>query len=389
MSPYLPAGCADFDPLAEMLPILDAVALQEVLRAYAVASAVSLDGLHMKHPSLVAYSGAAALALVLALMELVGELPLSVSWVVMALLAKPAGGFRPIGIFPMIYRLYGRLRLPILRAWEDKHELDEFACGPGKSAADTVWRQALASEASVASGGCAGAVLLDMQKFYERFNRDRLWARAKQFGMNLLVIRFALVAYSASRLVCLGGLYSQGCFAVRGIIAGCSFSRAIVRVYCLPAVLALKQRCPSVTSDFYIDDITIAAQASSPGSVVSRVSHAVGFLEHLTAVDLDAKIAAAKGAIVASTTKLAAALHVAVGQQVGKLAAVATNLGVDFLGKARRHRGPGCRRSQRFVTAARRARRLRTLTKAAGFKSKLGDFLPVQRCACGSLRCRG
>ena len=99
-SPYLPAGCADFDPLAELLPIPDAAALQEVSRAYAAASAVSLDGLHMKHPSLVAFSGAAALALVLALMELIGELPLSVSWVVMALLAKPAGGFRPIGIFP-------------------------------------------------------------------------------------------------------------------------------------------------------------------------------------------------------------------------------------------------------------------------------------------------
>ena len=104
-----------------------------------------------------------------------------------------------------------------MRAGEDKHDLDGFACSPGKSVADTVWRQALASKASVASGGCAGAVLLDMQKFYERFNRDKLWARAKQFGMNLLVIRSALVAYSVSRLNCLGGLYSQGCFAVRGI----------------------------------------------------------------------------------------------------------------------------------------------------------------------------
>ena len=98
----------------------------------------------------------------------------------------------------------------------DKHDFDEFACGPGKSAADTVWRQALASEASVASGGCAGAVLLDMQKFYERFNRDKLWARAKQFGMNLLVIRFALVAYSVSRLVCLGGLFFAGLLCCSG-----------------------------------------------------------------------------------------------------------------------------------------------------------------------------
>eukprot|EP00974_Lingulodinium_polyedra_P092128 8927735-Lingulodinium_polyedra.AAC.1 len=126
-------------------------------------------------------------------MELVGAFPAQLAWVVMALLSKATGGYRPIGIFPMLYRLYGRLRLPIFRAWECRFELDEFACGPGKAAADTVWRQAIAAESATATGGHAGALLLDMQKFYELFNRDKLWARAKQFGLNLTVLRVALV----------------------------------------------------------------------------------------------------------------------------------------------------------------------------------------------------
>ena len=131
--------------------------------------------------------------------------------------------------------------------------------------------------------------------------------------MNLTIIRVALAAYSVVRYVNLGSLFSSGCFAIKGIIAGCSFSRAIVRVYCLPAVLHLKSACPAVSADFYIDDITLSAQAARSGTVVARLVEAAKTLEGVIHSELDAKIAASKGAIVASTTRLAVALSSALG----------------------------------------------------------------------------
>jgi len=35
---------------------------------------------------------------------------------------------------------YGRIRLPIVQAWELEPDLGAFACGLGKAAANPIWR---------------------------------------------------------------------------------------------------------------------------------------------------------------------------------------------------------------------------------------------------------
>ena len=171
----------------------------------------------------------------------------------------------------MMYRLYGRIRLPIVQAWELEHDLDAFSCGPGKAAADTIWRQSIEAETAVALNGAAAAALLDMEKFYEMFNRTKLWLRGRQFGFNLTILRIALVAYSHARLVTLNGLAAESVWAMKGIIAGCSFARAIVRLYCLPLVSVTISRFPKAQFDFYIDDITVAMQVVDDDHAVSSV----------------------------------------------------------------------------------------------------------------------
>ena len=272
--------------------------LQHLSALYADTSATSLDGFHMRHPSMISRQGAVALSYIIALIELLGKFPSQIEWFVMALLAKLTGGFRPIGIFPMMYRLYGRIRLPIVQAWELEHDLDAFSCGPGKAAADTVWRQSIEAETAVALNGAAAAALLDMEKFYEMFNRTKLWLRGRQLGFNLTILRVALVAYSHARIVTLNGLAAESVWATKGIIAGCSFARAIVRLYCLPLVSVVTSTFPKAQFDFYIDDITVGMQVEKDdhavSSIVDYLSDAVRFLVSCIHSELDCRVAIAK-----------------------------------------------------------------------------------------------
>ena len=58
-----------------------------------------------------------------------------------ALLPKPQGGHRPIGLFRAIYRLWARARRPLVDAWAQAYAKDGvFSMAPSRQATDAVWR---------------------------------------------------------------------------------------------------------------------------------------------------------------------------------------------------------------------------------------------------------
>eukprot|EP00959_Pyramimonas_sp_CCMP1952_P019670 415806-Pyramimonas_sp.AAC.1 len=85
-------------------------------------------------------------------MEATGSLPVQLSWVLVALLAKPCGGFRPIGIVPSWYRVWGRCRRFEALRWEIQHSRPYWAAGAHRGAGDVVWRQAFRAESGTVRG---------------------------------------------------------------------------------------------------------------------------------------------------------------------------------------------------------------------------------------------
>eukprot|EP00972_Heterocapsa_arctica_P091379 13482363-Heterocapsa_arctica.AAC.1 len=65
-----------------------------------------------RHFGLLSNEALAVLSKILQVIELLGIWPTQVSQLVVAMLEKPTGGFRPIGIFPGIYRLWMKARAP-------------------------------------------------------------------------------------------------------------------------------------------------------------------------------------------------------------------------------------------------------------------------------------
>eukprot|EP00959_Pyramimonas_sp_CCMP1952_P022878 480700-Pyramimonas_sp.AAC.1 len=63
-----------------------------------------------------------------------------------ALLPKPAGGWRPIGLFSSAYRLSGRMTRPCAVQWEARFNKSYLSAGVFTGVGDAVWRQAVRSE---------------------------------------------------------------------------------------------------------------------------------------------------------------------------------------------------------------------------------------------------
>ena len=82
--------------------------------------------------------------------------PAQVSCLGMPMLEKGTGGFRLIGVFPGLIRLWGRARSGGAAMWEQQRlDADHFAAKKGSAAEDVAWRIGINMEqAALAALGC-------------------------------------------------------------------------------------------------------------------------------------------------------------------------------------------------------------------------------------------
>ena len=113
---------------------------------FKVHGAVSYDGFHGRHFSMLPDEALEALAIIFEASEAIGFVPRSARRIVVALIPKPKGGLRPISIFTSFFRLWSRCRSEYRRQWCSEHDRAYFANATGNGVEDTVWRQALQNE---------------------------------------------------------------------------------------------------------------------------------------------------------------------------------------------------------------------------------------------------
>ena len=81
-----------------------------------------------------------------------GDWPRAVALVIIALLPKTDGGFRPIGLMPCCCRVWSRVRRKHAVAWEERQKRGYLYAGKGKGANVAAWKQAIAAEAAASLG---------------------------------------------------------------------------------------------------------------------------------------------------------------------------------------------------------------------------------------------
>ena len=79
--------------------------------------------------------------------ERIGAWPTDSIHNVMVAVPKAEGeGHRLIGLLTFIYRLWARVRYPVVRAWEQRHSTDAFWAAPGRDASMAAFDHDIAGE---------------------------------------------------------------------------------------------------------------------------------------------------------------------------------------------------------------------------------------------------
>ncbi len=294
--------------------------------------------------------------------ELLGAIPEVVALVVVVLIAKKAGGRRPVGLLPALYRLWAKVRQPHVRRWEAEWERRYFAAGRGRSACDIAWLRALRAEYASSVGATAASVLWDLRKCFEHGSHTLLAQEAKELSFPLAIARLAVAMYGTERRLTLDGAFSEPIKPSRGFIAGCANALAAIKATMIRRMDSFVARNPDCDVDMFVDDAELQSVGTGDSVTKALIVAAVD-LSNVLERELGYPLADEKAVIIDNDGSTAQRIADGTDGRAGKPCTVTNKLGVEFTcGRPRPRRG-GPRRARYAKQMARRRRigRLRRL----------------------------
>eukprot|EP00973_Karenia_brevis_P079843 11079498-Karenia_brevis.AAC.1 len=208
------------------------------------------------------------------LVEELGKTPLDL--LTLVFIDKPGGGKRPIGLLTGVMRLWGKVRRPYGKEWEEQHERPYFWAGRGKPAASSAHQQSLRAEVARAKGLESASTLLDMVKCYEKIRHPIVHEAALRMGFPLRIVRVCLAIYAGKRIISVDGAVTQFFKIGTSIVAGCSFATTILRVVLLECLDLGCKLYPQIALYVYVDDIDLGTSGDEE-AVIEVIAGATRF----------------------------------------------------------------------------------------------------------------
>ena len=294
---------------------------------------LGVDQWHPRHFELLSGDTLDAWVSLMMAAEIHGHIPTIMNLLTIVFIPKAATGVRPIGLFTASLRLWGRLRRSIADQWEQEHQREYFWGGKGKSVENCVWRQALASEYSNATGKPAASILVDLVKAYEMLKHRMCLVRFLDAEIPFYFARWCLLSYAGPRVLRLGDAYSEPLQLTTSIVAGCSGATTLLRAVLLrtcDAAAHLVRELP-ISLSVVVDDMTVHGQGKLAGEeelareMAATISTLTGSLED----DVGATISEEKTVILGTSDAVVDDIIAQTGARWAAARAV-RNLGMDF-----------------------------------------------------------
>ena len=322
-------------------------------------------GIHPRHIALLPDEAIQVLLDVLHAAEAVGRFPPQIDQTFMSLLPKPSGGFRTIGLYTSIYRVWAKARAALTKQWERSHASGEgFAAGENRAAVDVVWRHSFAAEAADADNKLFAVMLFDIAQCYDILNHRILIDSAHRHEYPMSPLRMSISAYRAPRRITLSGVVSRLIMPEGGIIAGNAMATTELRCYVLDVVNQHNHANPSARLNLYIDDCAVDATADDKFSLAETLIKAGSDLAHSMESCLEMTFAGDKSAILSNSLAAANLIRKGMGTLGGEAIKGTRSLGFDFWAASPGKPKMRVRRS-RFARLAARRGRLRKCAKAS------------------------
>ena len=358
-----PFACPRF---REAGPRLTPEELRQASKSFPDHTSIAGDGFHPKHFRMLPDEALLAISDLLSAIELLGFWPSLLRTLAMPLIQKPKGGRRAVTTFPSLYRLWTRARRNVVREWRQTLDRSYLAYGPEKSAQQVVWRQAAQAEFDGISGRKIAAILLDLQKFFERIPLSMLRERAIQAGVPAWLVNAAVAMYSGARVLSLNGVLARSkLYALNGLPAGCSLADIWITTFSVPGMDVYQRLAPFARVAIWFDDFALTCGGKTEEQLLNAIVLSLVLLIDILWRAFAAKIAFEKTACITNAPgvweKAARMVEAAFPDQGVVLPAAApcaSNLGVDHMvGRPRRVRKKSAK-TVRTCKAKRRAQKI-------------------------------
>ena len=188
-----------------------------------------------------------------------------VGLVLIALLEKSEGGFRPVGLLPTKPRLWMRARRILAKQWEEKHKRPWLYAGKGKGANVAAWIQAATAERAAALRPSVeyAQALLDLVKAFAMVPLWLLVNDAIALGYPLKILRLSIATYLLERVIRIGSVISKIVWAFRGITDGSGFATTDMRLIMLRTVDKSCRLYPLIEPTLFVDDLAAGTSSST------------------------------------------------------------------------------------------------------------------------------
>ena len=215
--------------------------------------------------------------------------PRNVMHTLLVQLPKADGlGFRLIGLLSTIFRIWGRLRQPYFRKWEESiRTAVDFSARGGNGAIDTVWDNAFEEELCAAQGRKVASSISDLSKFYERICHDLLLHECRNLTCSdfcsipfpLLLAEMCVLNYESTRHCVAGGSISAGVVTFCGVIAGCTGATYLAKALLVRPLGNFAVGWPWLSIKVYLDDILVRWRGRDSSDAVQLLNCTVDLVD--------------------------------------------------------------------------------------------------------------
>ena len=328
----LPEFPIDSGRLAAMLPD----AIYGAARSFPVGTGLGQDNIAPRALLRLSRQAIVALAVLFEAFERRGQWTRVLDLVLIVLLPKSDGGFRPIGLFPTVVRIWMRARIGIARAWEASNSVPYIYGSSGMGAQVASWQAAFTAESAALCKMDHVQALLDLVKAFETVPHWILVQAAIAKGYSIIILRLSIAAYRLSRSVGIEGAYSRRIVATRGITAGSGFATSELRLLLFDVVGEIRTKWGAAVSiKLYVDDLTLAA-CGLPLVIVQLLIRVLNFVVDKLENGLCMEVSAKKSKVLAGRAMVAEAVAAGVGSKKLTATTHAKLLGTDSVGGRRR-----------------------------------------------------
>ena len=289
-------------------------------------------------------------------MEKQAQLPTQQQMHMVIMLPKSSTKERPITLTSLLYRVWCRLRKPLLDQWQKQlpPTMDHDRARPGAQVLQVALERLLRQEVHRTNGRHGITCLMDMSTFYDTISLTRLQQEAQQLNYPPLLLEMAMQLYTGPKAIVAEQEMTPFFHVQNGVPAGCPQAPLLAKAALAPALQPWKASHPEAHLSSWVDDVGFDLSGSTPMTVAKKAVQAYRDLHERLVL----KVNPQKTAFITTDKHTDKALRELLTPDDPPIQTVMRDLGVDHQG-ARRRRIPVMK--QRLNKAHTRKLKLRTL----------------------------